>query len=238
MTPFCRAVGILLLVAFFAAGQARSEELGCMRYVPQIGRSVAVRCNDEPAKAPADRTTRQPEPGPGLDHNRSTEPESSRLGPDDAAPVREADSSPCLNEENPGTAIGICQVFLNNNAGLSQTTKVSVYKKLAYAALRIKDYQSALSWSKKSLDITPSAVEHYIAGQANAAMKNPSAAIVEFSSAIMIAPKYTLALHRRGEAYREIGDTASAKSDFEAAVALVPKFTPALEALRRLRRRG
>jgi Tfp pilus assembly protein PilF len=69
-------------------------------------------------------------------------------------------------------------------------------------------------------------------------MKNPSAAIVEFSSAITLAPKYALALNRRGEAFQEIGDSANAKSDFEAAVALYSKFTPALEALRRLKRRG
>jgi tetratricopeptide (TPR) repeat protein len=225
VTSFCRAVGILALAAFFTAEHARSEDLDCTRYVPQIGKTVRVRCNDEPAAAPA-----EPKPSPSTDLTPSTEP--------DTTPVQEADSSPCLNEENPGTAVGICQVFLNNNAGLSQTTKVSVYRKLAYAALRIKDYQSALSWSKKSLEFTPTAVEHYIAGQAYAAMKNPSAAIVEFSSAIILAPKYTLALHRRGEAYQEIGDTANAKSDFEAAIALYAKFTPALEALRRLRRRG
>lgn len=217
MTSFWRAAGILVLAALLSADRTRSEDLDCTRYVPQIGKTVRVRCNDEPAAAPA-----EPKPSP------APEP----------APAREADASPCLGEENPGTAVGICQVFLSNNAALSQATKVSVYNKLAYASLRIKDYQSTLSWSKKSLEFTPSPVEHYVAGQAYAAMKNPSAAIVEFSSAIALAPKYTLALHRRGLAYLEIGDTANAKSDFEAAVALVPKFTPSLEALRRLRRRG
>lgn len=100
--------------------------------------------------------------------------------------------------------MGICQVFLNNNGGLSQSTKGSVYKKLAYASLHIKDNQAALSWSKKALDIAPSPVEHYIAGEAYAALKNPSAAIEEFSAALVLAPKYTLAFHRRGEAYLEI----------------------------------
>jgi tetratricopeptide (TPR) repeat protein len=233
VTSFCRTAGMVALAAFFAADHARSEDLDCTRYVPQIGKTVRVRCNDEPAAAPA-----EPKPSPGTDHSTEPVPGTNLTPGNDPTPVREADSAPCLNEQNPGTTMGICQVFLSNNAGLSQTTKVSVYRKLAYAALRIKDYQSALSWSKKSLEFTPSAVEHYIAGQAYAAMKNPSAAIVEFSSAITLAPKYTLALYRRGEAFQEIGDTANARSDFEAAVALVAKFTPALEALRRLKRRG
>jgi tetratricopeptide (TPR) repeat protein len=233
VTSFCRAAGMLALAAFFTADHACSEDLDCTRYVPQIGKTVRVRCNDQPAAAPA-----EPKPSPGTDLSTKPVPGPSVIPGHEPTPVREADSSPCLNEENPGTALGICQVFLNNNEGLSQTTKVSVYNKLAYAALRIKDYQLALSWSKKALEFAPSAVEHYIAGQAYAAMKNPSAAIVEFSSAIMLAPKYTLALHRRGEAYQAIGDTASARSDFEAAVALYSKFTPALEALRRLKRRG
>ncbi len=226
MTSFCRTAGMLALAAFFTADHARSEDLDCTRYVPQIGKTVRVRCNDQPAAAPPEPKPTPSEPGP--DQTPGHAPTS----------VREADANPCLSEENPGTAMSICQGLLNNNAELLAMTKLQVLNKLAYAALRIKDYQSALRWSTKPLALRPSAVEHYIAGQAYAAMKNPSAAIVEFSSAISIAPTYTLALHRRGEAYLEIGDTANAKSDFEAAIALVPKFTPALEALRRLRRRG
>ena len=225
MSSFCRAAGILALAAVLAATHARSEELDCTRYVPQIGKTVRVPCNDTPAPPPA---AIEPAPEP-------TPPPAPGPSPDTG---RESDASPCLNEENPGTAMGICQVFLNNNAGLSQTTKVSVYEKLAFASLRITDYQSALSWSKKSLEFTPSAVEHYIAGQAYAALKNPSAAIEEFSAALVLAPKYTVAFHRRGEAYLEIGDLDHARSDFQAAVALYSKFTPSLEALRRLRRRG
>jgi tetratricopeptide (TPR) repeat protein len=223
VSSFCRVIGLLVLAAVSTATHARSEDLDCTRYVPQIGKTVRVRCNDEPA-GPTVAPAPPPTPSPDSTHEQEQ--------------ARDADASPCLKEQNPGTAMGICQVFLSNNAGLSGTTKVSVYDKLAFASLRIKDYQSALSWSKKSLESTPSAVEHYIAGQAYAALKNSSAAIEEFSAALILAPKYTVAFHRRGEAYLEIGDFDHAKSDFQAAVALYSKFTPSLEALRRLRRRG
>ncbi len=222
MRSICRSLAILALVWALLTPRAFSEDLGCTRYVPQIGKTIRVRCNDEPARP--GREPAPPEPGPPSDQPI-------------AEPSRDADASPCLSEENPGTAMGICQVFLNNNGGLSQSTKGSVYKKLAYASLQIKDHQSALSWSKKALDIAPSPVEHYIAGQAYAALKNPSAAIEEFSAALVLAPKYTLAFHRRGEAYLEIGDRDHAKSDFQSAVALVANFAPSQEALRRLRRR-
>jgi tetratricopeptide (TPR) repeat protein len=216
----CRVAGLLLVAAVLAATNAYAEDLGCTKYVPQIGKTIRIPCNDTPAPPP-----------------KSVEPQSNPT-PAPAPPrSREADAGPCLSEENPGTATGICQVYLNNNAGISQTTKAAVYAKLAWASLRVKDYQAALSWSKKSLEIEQSAVEHYIAGQAYAAMKNPSSAIEEFSAALVLAPKYMLALHRRGEAYLEIGDVEHAKDDFQAAIALHSKFTPSLEALRRLRRR-
>ena len=222
MKSICRSLAILALASALPSSRAFSDDLGCTRYVPQIGKTVRVPCNDEPARA--GRDSAPPEPGPPSDQPI-------------AEPSRDADASPCLSEENPGTAMGICQVFLNNNGGLSQSTKGSIYKKLAYASLQIKDHQSALTWSKKALDIAPSPVEHYIAGQAHAALKNPSAAIEEFSAALVLAPKYTLAFHRRGEAYLEIGDRDHAKTDFQSAVALVANFAPSQEALRRLRRR-
>jgi tetratricopeptide (TPR) repeat protein len=218
-----RSFAILALAWTSLSTRAFSEDLGCTRYVPQIGKTVRVRCNDEPARPGAEPA---PRPDPGVNAEQPI-----------AEPSRDADASPCLGEENPGTAVGICQVFLNSNGGLSQSAKGSVYKKLAYASLHIKDNQAALTWSKKALDIAPSPVEHYIAGQAYAALKNPSAAIEEFSAALLLAPKYALAFHRRGEAYLEIGDRDHAKSDFQSAVALVANFAPSQEALRRLRRR-
>lgn len=224
MLSLFRVAGLLLVAAVLAATHAHAEDLDCTKYVPQIGKTIRIPCNDTPAPPP-----------------KTVEPQSNRTSaptPPAPPPSREADASPCLSEENPGTATGICQVYLNNNAGLSQTTKAAVYRKLAWASLRVKDYQAALSWSKKSLEIEQSPVEHYIAGQAYAAMKNPSSAIEEFSAALVLAPKYTVAFHRRGEAYLEIGDTEHAKSDFQAAIALSSRFTPSLEALRRLRRRG
>ncbi len=233
MSSFYQAAGILALAAVLSATHARSEELDCTRYVPQIGKTVRVPCSDDSPSPPA-ALTPQPEPtpapAPGPTPGSDTAPTPG--------PSREADADPCLSEENPGTSMGICQVFLNNNAGLLETTKNAVYRKLAFASVRIKDYQAALTWSKKALEFTPSAVEHYIAGQAYAALNNPSAAIVEFSAALVLAPNYTVAFHRRGEAYLEIGDVEHAKSDFQSAIALYSKFTPSLEALRRLRRRG
>ena len=221
MLSLFRVAGLLLVAAVCAATHANAEDLDCTKYVPQIGKTIRVPCNDSPAPPP-----------------KTIEPQSNQTPAPAPPATREADASPCLSEENPGTATGICQAYLNNNAGVSQTTKAAVYRKLAWASLRVKDYQAALSWSKKSLEIEQSAVEHYIAGQAYAAMKNPSSAIEEFSAALVLAPKYTVAFHRRGEAYLEIGDTEHAKSDFQAAIALYSKFTPSLEALRRLRRRG
>jgi tetratricopeptide (TPR) repeat protein len=220
---FYRAAGLLILAAGLTATQARAEDLDCTKYVPQIGKTVRVPCNDTPATPPPAALEPQstPIPAPG-----STPSES-----------HESDTRPCFTEENPGTAMRICQDVLNKGS-LSQATKTLVYNRLAYASLRIKDYQGALSWSKKSLELTPSAVEHYVAGQAYAALKNPTAAIEEFSAALVLAPKYTLAFHRRGEAYLDIGDRDHAKSDFQAALALYSKLTPSLEALRRLRRRG
>ena len=65
-----------------------------------------------------------------------------------------------------------------------------------------------------------------------------SHAIEEFSAALAIAPKYTLAFHRRGEAYLQMGDNAHAKSDFEAALSISAKFTPSIAGLRRAKRGG
>jgi tetratricopeptide (TPR) repeat protein len=219
---FYKAAGVLVLVAVLTATGARAEDLDCTKYVPQIGKTIRVPCNDAPAKPPP-----------------SLEPQATPAQPTKQTPEsREADASPCLTEENPGTAMRICQEFLNNNAGLPTETRVAAYNRLALGSLRVKDYQGVLSWAKKSLEFAPSAVEHYMAGQAYAELKNPKAAIEEFSAAIELAPKYTVAFHRRGEAYLEIDDVDNAKSDFQAALAIYSKFTPSLEALKRLRRRG
>ncbi len=158
--------------------------------------------------------------------------------PQAPGPSETSGASVCLNETNPGTAMGICQVFLGNNAGLSKETITAVYNKLALASLQLKDYKTVLSWTKKSLDMTPSPVEHYIAGQAYAGLKDWSHAIEEFSAALAIAPKYTLAFHRRGEAYLQTGDNAHAKSDFEAALSISAKFTPSIAGLRRAKKGG
>ena len=153
-------------------------------------------------------------------------------------PTEAADTKGCLNENSPASAIGICKVFIANNGGLSRSTLASVYNKLAWASLQVKDNQSVLSWTKKSLDIAPNAVEYYVAGQAYAALNDPTHAVEEFSKALIVAPKYLLALHRRGEAYLQLGETEHAKSDFEAALSLHANFKPSLEALRRLKQRS
>ncbi len=154
------------------------------------------------------------------------------------APSETDAASICLNEDNPNMASSMCQVFLGNNAGLSKSTLTAVYNKLALASLRLKDYDAVLSWTKKSLDITSSPVEHYIAGQAYAAQKDWKRAIDEFSAAVAIAPKYVLAFHRRGEAYLQMGDSARAKSDFETALSINPKFVPSIDGLKRAKKRG
>jgi TPR repeat protein len=147
-------------------------------------------------------------------------------------------ASICLNEDNPNTASSMCQVFLGNNANLSNATKTAVYNKLALASLRLKDYGAVVSWAKKSLDITSSPVEHYVAGQAYAAQKDWKRAVDEFTAAISMAPKYVLAFHRRGEAYLQMGDTARAKSDFETVLSINAKFLPSVEGLKRVKKRG
>jgi len=64
VTSFCRTAGMLALAAFFTADHARSEDLDCTRYVPQIGKTVRVRCNDQPAAAPPEPKPTPSEPGP------------------------------------------------------------------------------------------------------------------------------------------------------------------------------
>jgi tetratricopeptide (TPR) repeat protein len=132
----------------------------------------------------------------------------------------------------------MCQVFLGNNVNLSNATKTAVFNKLALASLRLKDYEAVLSWTKKSLDITASPVEHYVAGQAYAAQKDWKRAIDEFTAAISMAPKYVLAFHRRGDAYLQMGDTAHAKSDFETVLTINATFAPSIEGLKRVKKRG
>jgi TPR repeat protein len=147
-------------------------------------------------------------------------------------------ASTCLNETNPNTAMSMCQVFLGNNAALSNETLTKVYNQLALASLRLKDYNSLLSWTKKSLDIVSNTVEHYLAGQAYAAQKDWKHAVDEFSEAVAMTPKYTLAFHRRGEAYMAMGDYVRAKSDFETALSITPKFVPSIQGLKAIKRRG
>lgn len=53
-----------------------------------------------------------------------------------------------------------------------------------------------------------------------------------------MAPKYTLAFHRRGEAYMAMGDYARAKSDFETSLSITPKFAPSVQGLKAIKRRG
>jgi uncharacterized protein len=143
-------------------------------------------------------------------------------------------ANPCLNEQNPRTALGLCQVFLGNNSGLGKTTLAAAYSKLAWASLQLGDYSGALSWSQKSLAIMPIASQHYIAGEAEAGLKDSKKAIGEFNAAIELAPKYVLAFQRRGEAYLALGDSNRAKEDFKSALAIDPNFKPAQEAISRL----
>lgn len=143
-------------------------------------------------------------------------------------------ANPCLNEQNPSTALGICQVFLGNNSGLDKATLAAAYSKLAWASLQVGDYTGALSWSQKSLAIMPIASQHYIAGQAEAGLKDPKKAIGDYDAAIDLAPKYVLAFQKRGEAYLALGDANRAKEDFKAALAIDPNFKPAQDAISRL----
>jgi TPR repeat protein len=143
-------------------------------------------------------------------------------------------AAPCLNEQNPKTAVGICHVFLANNGGLEQSTLAAVFSKMAWAAVTVEDYQSALSYSKKALAISPIPSVHYVAGEAYDGLNDPKSAVEEYSAAISMAPKYILALTKRGEAYRRMGDNEHAKADLEAALAINPRFKPARDALKRL----
>jgi len=233
-------IGVLVAPLFFAGTCALAEELECTRYVPTVGKTVRVRCDDSsapPAAATPPADTRPPAPPPVVDAPPASPP-AVATPPAAPEPSEIKAASTCLNEPKAGTAVGICQVFLANNAGLSDGILTSVYNKLAFSSLQLKDYQSTLTWSKKSLDIAPDAVEYYIAGQAYAGLKDPNRAIVEFSAALLMAPQYLLALHRRGEAYSQVGDDSLARSDFEAALAINAKFTPSVEALRRVKKRG
>ena len=80
----------------------------------------------------------------------------------------------------------------------------------------------------------PIASQHYIAGQAEAGLKDPKKAINEYDAAIELAPKYVLAFQKRGEAYFALGNSNRAKEDFKAALAIDPNFKPAQEAISRL----
>ena len=206
----CLVIGGLVSLVIFVPTLTAAEDRDCRRYVPEIGMTIRVPCDDTPAPPAVVPLSRD----------------------------QSADRDRCLNENNPGTANEVCKVFIANNAGLARSTLASVYNKLALASLRLKDNQSVLLWTKKSLDITPNAVEYYLAGQAYAALNDPTHAVEEFSKALIVAPKYLLALHRRGEAYLQLGETEHAKSDFEAALSLHANFKPSLEALRRLKQRG
>jgi tetratricopeptide (TPR) repeat protein len=206
----CLVIAGLVSPMIFVPTHAGAEDRDCRRYVPEIGITIRVPCDDTPAP-PAVVTP---------------------------SPAESADKDRCLNEKNPSTAIGICKVFIANSPGLSRSTLASVYNKLALASLRLKDNQSVLLWTKKSLDITPNAVEYYLAGQAYAALNDPTHAVQEFNKALIVAPKYLLALHRRGEAYLQLGEIEQAKSDFEAALSLHANFKPSIDALRRLKQRG
>ena len=169
----------------------------------------------------------------------SAVPQRNEVATDRAATTSDLDSAKtCLDEENPGIADGVCRVFVGNTAGLSKPTLAAVFSKLARVSLQLKDYKSALSYSKQALEIAPTAVQHYITGQAYAGLKDPSHAIEEYGNALSMAPKYLLAFQRRGEAYLEMGDFSRAKSDFEMALSINPKFTPSIEALQRVKNRG
>lgn len=145
-----------------------------------------------------------------------------------------ASASHCLNQQDPKTAVGVCRVFLANTPGLEKETLAAVYSKLAWASITTEDFESALSWSKKALELSAIPSQHYIAGQAYAGLKDPARAIEEYNAAIGMAPKYALAFHKRGEAYLQMGDTQRAKSDLETALSIDPKLKSARDALKRL----
>jgi TPR repeat protein len=143
-------------------------------------------------------------------------------------------AAPCLNEQNPRTAYGICRVFLANTGGLEKSTLAAVFSKLSWASVTTGDYKEALSYSKKALDIEPISSLHYVAGEAYDGLNDPKNAVEEYSAAISMAPKYILALTKRGEAYLRMGNSEHAKADLEAALAINPRFKPARDALKRL----
>ena len=62
MKSICSSLAILALAWAAPSSRAFSEDLGCTRYVPQIGKTVRVRCNDEPARPGASRRRRSPIP--------------------------------------------------------------------------------------------------------------------------------------------------------------------------------
>jgi TPR repeat protein len=90
----------------------------------------------------------------------SAVPQRNEVATDRAATTSDLDSAKaCLDEENPGIADGVCRVFVGNTAGLSKPTLAAVFSKLARVSLQLKDYKSALSYSKQALEIAPTAVQ-------------------------------------------------------------------------------
>lgn len=142
----------------------------------------------------------------------------------------------CVNAEQPTTAISLC-FPLTNDRSLSKSNMAAVFAKLAWACLQVDDYTLAIDWAHKAVQLQKIPSQHYIAGQAYIALKDADHAIDELDAAINLAPKYVLAIQKRGEAYLMLGDIGRARSDFELALSIDPKFKAARESLTRLNKK-
>ena len=68
--PVCRLIGLLAIVGTCIGTHVRSEDRECTRYLPEIGRTVHVRCGgdgvpDPAVPAPPEATVPPPRPGSG-----------------------------------------------------------------------------------------------------------------------------------------------------------------------------
>jgi len=102
-----------------------------------------------------------------------------------------------------------------------QPDSPTVYTERGYFYMRQHRFKDAMRDFMRGLDLAPSQSDfHYAVGRALSRMGDHAAAIPRFTEAIRLAPRDSVALVARAEAYVQAGQYAEARADFDRAIAL------------------
>ena len=124
--------------------------------------------------------------------------------------------------------VSIILIFCNIAAFAAGNKKVAQLLGQATQFLSAGDYDKAIKTCDDILGVDRNCpAAYYLRGFANRYKKEYVIAIVDFTRAVQLNPKYAAAYYGRALSYAYTGDYGNALADLDAAIAIDPRYTDA-----------